>query len=501
MRDLTARKEELTASEKHSGLRRTLSRRHIQMIAIGGAIGTGLFLGSGRTIGYAGPSIIFIYMIIGFFVFFIMRALGEMLLSNLHYKTFADLAKDLIGPWAGYFVNWNYWLACVVAGIADVVAITAYMKFFDEDVPVWLVAVVTSAVLLFFNLQPVKWFGELEFWFAVSKVVTIVALLVVGSIMIVTGFTPAGRSPASLTHLWDAGGMFPMGAAGFVLGFQIAIYAFASVELVGTVAAEAKEPHKTLPKAVNSVVLRVLLFYVGALIVIMSVTPWNQIDPNQSPFITVFSTAGFQAAAAVIGLVVIVSAASSGNSQIYAGVRMLYGLARDGHAPAVFARLSRGRIPVAAAVLTGGLVFLSVPLLYAGDSVLSAFSFVTSVCSVLILFTWSSILVSYLRYRRRHPDRHAASAFKMPLGRVMPWVTFGFFLFMLGAIASNPDTLPALLAAPFWFAFLAVMWTLRRRALARSGRPITGHIPLPDFDPDRAPSSARPSDHRSEDAS
>jgi D-serine/D-alanine/glycine transporter len=473
----------LTASERHSGLRRGLTRRHIQMIAIGGAIGTGLFMGSGRTISFAGPSIIFIYMIIGFFVFFIMRALGELLLSNLHYKTFADLAKDLIGPWAGFFVNWNYWIACVVAAVADVVAIAGYMSFFTNSVPLWVIAAVTSGVIFFFNLQPVKWFGELEFWFAVSKIVTILALIGVGAYLILTGFTDGNGTTASLTHLWDDDGMFPMGFAGFVLGFQLAIYAFSSVELVGTVAAEAQDPAKTLPKAINSIVLRILIFYVGALIVIMSITPWSSIDPNQSPFITVFSTAGFQGAAAVIGLVVIVSAASSGNAQTYAAVRMLYGLAQDGHASKAFAKLSKGNIPLNAALFTGGLTFLSVPLLYASETVIAAFTLVTSICATLMLFTWSSFLVSYLRYRKIHPERHDKSVFKMPLGLIMPWVIFGFFIFLLIGFAQNPDSRVALYGAPVWFLLLAGLWHLRKKALIKAGKPITAPIPAPDYDP------------------
>ena len=230
--------------ENAEGLRRNLSNRHIQLIAIGGAIGTGLFMGSGKTISLAGPSIIFVYMIIGFMLFFVMRAMGELLLSNLEYKSFSDFAADLLGPWAGYFTGWTYWFCWVVTGIADVVAITAYAQFWFPGLSQWVASLLCVLVLLSLNLATVKMFGEMEFWFAMIKIVAIVGLIIAGLVMVLTHFqTPTG-TVASFSNLWNDGGFFPKGVSGFFAGFQIAVFAFVGIELVGTTAAETKDPQK-----------------------------------------------------------------------------------------------------------------------------------------------------------------------------------------------------------------------------------------------------------------
>ena len=258
-------------------LQRSLSNRHIQLIAIGGAIGTGLFMGSGKTISLAGPSIIFVYMIIGFMLFFVMRAMGELLLSNLKYKSFIDFSADLLGPMAGYFTGWTYWFCWIVTGIADVIAISGYTHFWFPDIPLWLPAIGCVALLLSLNLITVKMFGELEFWFAMIKIVAICALVCTGLYMVTTAFqSPTGNS-ASMANLWNDGGMFPHGLMGFFAGFQIAVFAFVGIELVGTTAAETKNPERNLPRAINSIPLRIIMFYVFALIAILAVTPWRDV--------------------------------------------------------------------------------------------------------------------------------------------------------------------------------------------------------------------------------
>ena len=247
-------------------LKRSLSNRHIQLIAIGGAIGTGLFMGSGKTISLAGPSIIFVYMIIGFMLFFVMRAMGELLLSNLNYKSFIDFSADLLGPRAGYFTGWTYWFCWIVTGIADVIAISGYTQFWFPDIPLWLPAIACVALLLSLNLITVKMFGELEFWFAMIKIVAICALVCTGLYMVVTAFQSPTGNTASVANLWNDGGMFPHGLMGFFAGFQIAVFAFVGIELVGTTAAETKNPERNLPRAINSSPLRIIMFYVFALL-------------------------------------------------------------------------------------------------------------------------------------------------------------------------------------------------------------------------------------------
>ncbi|QIM18994.1 amino acid permease [Leucobacter coleopterorum] len=461
----------------HDEMQRGLKNRHLQLIAIGGAIGTGLFLGSGKLISVSGPSIIFVYMVIGFFVFFVMRALGELLLSNLHYKTFGDIAKDMLGPWAGFFVSWNYWFSWVIACVADIVAITAYVQWFNPNIPAWLPALITAVILTVLNLQPVKIFGETEFWFAIIKIIAILGLIAVGLILVVTNFQSPEGDVAAFSNIWSHGGMFPMGASGFVLGFQMGIFSFIGVELVGTAAAETENPRKTLPKAINSIVVRILIFYVGALAIIMSVTPWDKIEPDKSPFVSTLAVAGFGLAAFAIQLVVLTSAASSANSGLYSGTRMLFGLSKDAHAPAAFSRTNNRGVPTKAVFFTCVFLFSAIPLLFAGDGVVAAFTFVSSMCATLILFTWGSIVVSYIVYRRRFPEKHAASKFKMPLAAVAPWLVLGFFVFIAGTLLYGDDTRPPFLAAPIWFLILTLLWQLRKRKLLRDGRPLTAAIP------------------------
>ncbi|CKH97259.1 D-serine/D-alanine/glycine transporter [Mycolicibacterium smegmatis] len=451
-------------------LSRQLSNRHIQLIAIGGAIGTGLFMGSGKTVSLAGPSVIFVYMIIGFMLFFVMRAMGELLLSNLEYKSFADFAADLLGPWAGFFTGWTYWFCWIVTGVAEVVAIAGYVAFWWPGLPLWIPALVTVAVLITLNLATVRAFGETEFWFAMIKIVAILALIVVGLVMVLSHFRAPGGAVASLSNLWDDGGFFPTGPMGFVAGFQIATFAFVGIELVGTTAAEARDPERNLPRAVNSIPVRVMLFYVAALVIIIAVTPWREISPDRSPFVAMFSLAGLGIAASVVNFVVLTSAASSANSGIYSTSRMVYGLSSGGDAPASFGRPTSRRVPANALFLSGVVLLSSVVMVAAGDSIIAAFTLVTTISSLCFMFIWTIILSSYLVYRRRRPQQHSASPFKMPGGVVMCWVVLAFFVFLVWAFTQKSDTLQALLVTPAWFVVLGIAWAFLRRRPGHKAR-------------------------------
>ncbi|TSD50246.1 D-serine/D-alanine/glycine transporter [Rhodococcus sp. KBS0724] len=451
-------------------LSRQLSNRHIQLIAIGGAIGTGLFMGSGKTISLAGPSVIFVYMIIGFMLFFVMRAMGELLLSNMSYKSFSDFAADLLGPWAGFFTGWTYWFCWIVTGIADVIAISGYFKYWWPGLAAWIPALLTIAALLLLNLPTVKAFGETEFWFALIKIIAIVSLIIVGIVMVVSGFTAPSGATSGIDNLWNDGGMFPTGFMGFVAGFQIAVFAFVGIELVGTTAAEAKDPEKNLPKAINSIPIRVLLFYVVALTVIISVTPWRLISDDESPFVAMFTLAGLGIAASVINFVVLTSAASSANSGIYSTSRMVYGLAQEGDAPKALGKLNSRKVPANALMFSCIFLLASLILLFSGDSVIEAFTVVTTISALLFMFVWTIILASYLVYRKRRPHLHEASKFKMPGGIVMCWVVLAFFVFILWALTTKDDTLQALLVTPIWFVALGIAWAIIRRRPAHRAR-------------------------------
>nr|WP_245670354.1 D-serine/D-alanine/glycine transporter [Corynebacterium crudilactis] len=439
-------------------LKRGLSNRHLQLIAIGGAIGTGLFMGSGKTISVAGPSVILVYAIIGFMLFFVMRAMGELLLANLNYKSLRDAVSDILGPAAGFITGWTYWFCWIATGMADIVAITGYTQYWWPQIPLWLPGVLTILVMFALNLAAVRLFGEMEFWFAIIKIVAIVALIGVGFFMVVTAFESPSGSTAKFSNLIEHGGFFPNGITGFLAGFQIAIFAFVGIELAGTAAAETENPTKTLPRAINSIPIRIVVFYVLALAVIMMVTPWNQVSEDNSPFVQMFALAGIPAAAGMINFVVITSAASSANSGIFSTSRMLYGLSLEGAAPKRWSLLSKNLVPARGLIFSVICLIPAVGLLYAGGTVIEAFTLITTVSSVLFMVVWSYILVAYIVYRRTKPELHKTSAFKMPGGITMAVVVLVFFAAMLVVLSLEPDTRAALIATPVWFVILGAGW-------------------------------------------
>ncbi|WP_338562746.1 D-serine/D-alanine/glycine transporter [Erwinia sp. E_sp_B04_7] len=459
-------KESQLSEEAPVELRRTLHNRHIQLIAIGGAIGTGLFMGSGKTISLAGPSIIFVYMIIGFMLFFVMRAMGELLLSNLEYKSFSDFAADLLGPWAGYFTGWTYWFCWVVTGIADVVAISSYFQLWFPDFSIWMSALLCIFVFLSLNIATVKLFGEMEFWFAIIKIVAIVALIATGIVLVAMHYPSPGGGTAAISNIWDHGGMFPKGLSGFFAGFQIAVFAFVGIELVGTAAAETHDPKKVLPRAINAIPLRIIMFYVLALLVIMAVTPWNSVVADRSPFVEMFMLIGLPAAASIVNFVVLTSAASSANSGIFSTSRMLYGLAQQGVAHRRFGLLSRRAVPTTGLFFSCLCLLGGVALIYLIPNVMQVFTLVTTVSAILFMFVWTIILCSYLAYRKKRPELHAESSYKMPMGRFMCWVCIAFFAFVLVLLTLQEDTRQALMVTPLWFVMLGIGWWLRKRKQA-----------------------------------
>ncbi|WP_445661220.1 amino acid permease [Acinetobacter sp. F16] len=457
---------QLDDSSSPHELQRKLSNRHLQLIAIGGAIGTGLFMGSGKTISLAGPSILIIYMIIGAMFFFLMRALGEILLSNLHYKSFIDMAHDLIGPAAGYYIGWSYWLGWVLVGIADLAAIINYLGFWlppgETFTPMGQAAISAGCVLLVLgiNLLTVKLFGEIEFWFALIKILAILGLIGIGGYMVFMQFQPPQGAVASFSHVWSHGGMFPKGASGFLAGFQIALFAFVGVELIGTMAAETKDPEKNLPKAINAIPTRIILFYVLSLFVVMSVTPWNQIPGDQSPFVTLFLHAGIPTSAIIMNLVVLSSVMSSMNSGVFSTSRMLFGLAKDGQAPQTLSQLSKRAVPAKGLIFSCCFIMAGAALQYFVPNTIEAFTLASSLCVILFISIWSLIMVCYIRYRKRSPELHAKSTFKMPGGVWMSYVILAFMLFALIILSLEPDTLKALMISPLWLVILGVTYRI-----------------------------------------
>ncbi|HHO8472789.1 amino acid permease [Klebsiella pneumoniae] len=445
-------------SSESENLARNLSNRHIQLISIGGAIGVGLFMGSGKTISLSGTSIVLTYVIIGFFLFFMMRAMGELLLSNLNYKSFADFCAAYLGPWASFFVSWSYWLTWVVGVISECVIVGGYAQFWWPNVPAWLPAVSTLTILLILNVLTVRIFGELEFWFAIIKIVAIVLLILTSIYLVSTAYVSPDGVKASLNHVLDRDVFMPHGIMGFLAGFQIAIFSFAGIELIGTTAAETKDPSKNLPRAINSVPLRILIFYVLTIICIISVCSWARISPSSSPFVQLFVLAGLPMAAGAINLVVTLSAMSSANSGVYSTSRMLYGLALEQDAPSYFRKLSQASVPTKSLLFSCACMLVGVALLFVIPDIMAAFTLLSTICAILYIFTWSMILIAYIAYRKKRPDLHDESEFKMPGGVPMTWCCLAFFACMIVLLGLEPDTRQALMLTPAWFIFLGAIY-------------------------------------------
>lgn len=442
-------------------LSRGLKNRHIQLIAIGGAIGTGLFLGSGKSIHFAGPSIMLVYFVIGLALFFMMRALGELLMYKPITGSFTHFAETFIGPWAGFITGWTYWFCWIVTGIAEITAVGMYVQFWVPELPQWITALICVAVLFLINIATVKAFGEMEFWFAIIKVVTIIALIIIGILLVFAGFQSHGAH-ASFTNLWQHGGFFPNGSKGFLLAFEMAIFSFVGIELVGVTAGEAEDPSKTLPKAINQIPLRILLFYVGALFVIMSIYPWNRLNPDASPFVRVFADIGLPAAAGIINFVVLTSAASSCNSGIFSTSRMLYSLAEDGKAPKMFKKLNKRNVPAPALLGSTIMLLIGVVLNYFMKST-QVFTLVTSISSICFVWVWGVIMVAHLRFRKNMPEEAAKISFKLPFAPVINWIVLLFFVFVLVVLGIAKDTRVALFVAPVWFILLVIAYGLTRK--------------------------------------
>ena len=297
-------------------LHRGLEERHITLMSLGACIGVGLFLGSAQTIELAGPAILIAYVIAGAMMFIIMRALGEMAIQNPVAGSFSRYAQEYLGPLAGFLTGWNYWFLWVVTCMAEITAVGVYMDLWFPDVPRWIWALAALVIMTLVNLITVKAYGEFEFWFALIKIVAIIAMIVIGLMIILFGFGNGGIA-TGISNLWKHGGFAPNGIKGILMSLQMVMFAYLGIEMLGVTAGEAKNPEKTISRAVNSVFWRILIFYVGALFVIMSIYPWNEIGTSGSPFVMTFEKIGIRQAAGIINFVVLTAALSSCNSGIF----------------------------------------------------------------------------------------------------------------------------------------------------------------------------------------
>ncbi|TDK68170.1 amino acid permease [Sapientia aquatica] len=434
-------------------LKRDLSERHIRMMALGACIGVGLFLGSAKAIEMAGPAIMLSYLIGGIAILSIMRALGEMAVHTPVAGSFSKYAQDYLGPMAGYITGWNYWFLWIVSCVAEITAVAIYMGFWFPDMPRWIWALAALLSMGSVNLIAVKAFGEFEFWFALIKVVTIIAMIFGGIGIIAFGVGNNGVA-LGISNLWTNGGFMPHGVQGVLMSLQMVIFAYLGVEMIGLTAGEARNPEKTIPQATNSVFWRILLFYVGALFVILSIYPWNQIGTQGSPFVMTFERLGIKTAAGIINFVVITAALSSCNGGIFSTGRMLFSLAQNGHAPKSFTSISRSGVPHIALISTIIILMIGVFLNYVMPE--KVFAIVTSIATFSGILTWIMILLAQLKFRRSlSADENAKLKYRMWLWPFSSYFTLSFLAFVVGLLAWFEETRVALYVG-FTFLFILV---------------------------------------------
>ncbi|WJQ81964.1 amino acid permease [Brevibacillus brevis] len=434
-------------------LKRGLEARHIQMIALGGTIGVGLFMGSASTIKWTGPSVMLAYAIVGIFIFFIMRAMGEMLYLEPSTGSFATFGHKYIHPLAGYITAWSNWFQWVVVGMAEIIAVGTYMKYWFPDLPAWIPGIIAMVILGIANLVSVKSFGEFEFWFAMIKIVTIVLMIFAGIGLIFFGIGNGGNA-IGLSNLWENGGFFTGGWTGFFFALSLVIGAYQGVELIGITAGEAKDPKKTLRSAIQNIIWRILIFYIGAIFVIVTVYPWDQLQAIGSPFVVTFAKIGITAAAGLINFVVITAAMSGCNSGIYSAGRMLYTLGVNGQAPRVFTKLSSNGVPLLGTI--GVLIGLGIGVILSYIAPENLFVYVYSASLLPGMVPWFVILISQIRFRKAKGAEMDNHPFKMPFAPVSNYLTIAFLIMVLIGMWINDETRVSLIAGIVFLAIVVI---------------------------------------------
>ncbi|GBF12585.1 amino acid permease [Tepidibacillus sp. HK-1] len=463
-------------TQEKEQLKRGLSERHIQMISLGGAIGVGLFYGSATTIQMAGPAISLSYLIGGIIIFIIMRALGEMAVTEPVSGSFSSYANRYVGPFAGYLTGWTYWFMWVVVGMAEITAVGVYVNYWFPDIPQWVSALGALLIMTIVNLINVKAFGEFEYWFALIKVVAIVAMIIAGLLMIFLGFGNGGQ-PIGFDNLWVNGGFFPNGFTGILFSLVMVMFSFGGVELIGITAGEAQNPQKSIPNAVNKVIWRILIFYVGALSIMMILYPWNEIGTNGSPFVLIFDKIGIPAAAAIINFVVLTAALSAFNSGLFSTGRMLYNLALQNNAPKLFGKLSKTSTPYVGILFSAFFLLIAVFLNYVVPE--KVFLYISAVATVAVITSWTIILITQLRFRKAKSKEEINNlTLKLPFWPYSSYIALGFLVLVVVLMAFIDGMSVALYVAPVWFIFLYLGYKLRRPVKSETTvgtKPISQH--------------------------
>lgn len=443
--------------ETENGMVRGLQNRHVQLIAIAGTIGTGLFLGAGRSLSLTGPSIILVYLLTGGFMYLMMRAIGEMLYMDPDQHTFINFITKYLGKGWGYFSGWSYWVSLIFLGMAEITAVSNYVQLWFPDWPAWQIQIVFLALLSCVNLIAVKVFGEVEFWFGMIKIITILALIATGIFMVMTNFeTPAGH--ASLANITSGFQMFPNGWVKFVMAFQMVFFAYQAIEFVGITTSETANPRQVLPKAIKEIPIRIVIFYVGALLAIMAIFPWQQLPVDKSPFVTVFQMVGIKWAAGLINFVVLTAAASSLNSTLYSTGRHLYQIAKETPNSKVMNRLklnslSRMGIP-SRAIISSAIVVAVSAFINILPGVSDAFALITASSSGVYIAIYILTMLAHLKYRKS--KEFMPDGFVMPAYKILNPFTIAFFLFVFVCLFLQKSTYIGAIGATIWIVLFGI---------------------------------------------
>lgn len=447
-----------TSPGNGQALQRGLKNRHIQLIALGGAIGTGLFLGIGPAIQMAGPAVLLGYAIAGIIAFLIMRQLGEMVVEEPVSGSFAHFAYKYWGPFAGFLSGWNYWVMFVLVGMAELTAAGIYMQYWFPDVPTWMWAALFFVVINAANMVNVRLYGEMEFWFALIKVLAIIGMIGFGLWLLFSGH---GGERASIDNLWQHGGFLATGWHGLILALAVIMFSFGGLELIGITAAEADSPHTTIPKAVNQVVYRILLFYIGSLVVLLSLYPWLEIKSSSSPFVMIFHDLNSNMVASALNFVILVASLSVYNSGVYSNSRMLFGLSQQGNAPAFLTRVSRRGVPLNSLLLSGAITSLVVLINYLLPQ--KAFGLLMALVVATLLLNWIMICLAHLKFRAAMRRQGRVTRFKALLYPAGNYLCIAFLMLILVLMCTMEEMRTSALLLPVWIVFLFVAFKLLRR--------------------------------------
>lgn len=482
-------------SHEQEGYQHGLKPRQLQMIAIGGAIGTGLFLGAGGRLNSAGPALAIAYLVAGVFAFFILRALGELVLHRPSSGSFISYAREFYGEKFAYAAGWMYFLNWAMTSIVDTTAVAVYLKYWSAftAAPQWLLALIALLVVLAANMVAVKVFGELEFWFALIKVTALVAFLVVALVWLIFAFPvrAGGESvQTGVSILTDNGGILPNGLLPAVLVMQGVVFAYAAIELVGTASGETQDTEKVIPRAINSVIVRIAVFYVGSIVLLSLLLPYTAYKEGESPFVTFFSSIGGSEVGAIAGsimnFVVLTAALSSLNAGLYSTGRALHSMGMNGSAPKWTTRMSRGGVPYAGILLTATFTVAGVALNYFVPS--EAFEIALNIASLGIITAWGTIILCQMRLRQWARKGLAKEpSFKLPGAPVTSWLTLAFLAAVLVLMAIDfPVATFTIASLVIVIPILVAGWFLQRDRILRIAQlreGVTGPFPVTGRDP------------------